>query len=413
MGTAPGLLPNGARGAALAVPAGAALAVPAGHMWSFTALFSDGVRTGSASPTHTPGLRDEDDTQSILSGEDDPRWEANELADIRVDISDIHEAIRNHDLWVQDASAMRNDIDTLQSVIREHEGWMAQIANVVRQLQAKEEALEVELAEIRRQLHMRSWSGVSSSAASAAAATMDKDGDPVPSEPSVVESEKGATMNGDAPDSEIHRLVMNLVQQLNCGLRMIRTMVNAVEGSLVRQLDGERAARRAAVVELRQELVASRQLAAGRPAAPDSGMKAMVDVKDDLLHDPSKHDLREYCEAAIRSVRSSINSVEERASEKSVEAERSVDALRKEMAALRAEQQLQAVAAGALALTSGGLSQQGQQKFLSALGERAEDVHRLDKRQAMQAGRQAHSDSELRRHFARADPGALRGRGFR
>lgn len=406
MGTAPGVLPNGARGPALAVPTG--------HMWSFTALFSDGVRTGSASPTHTPGLRDEEDTQSILSGEDDPRWEANELADIRVDISDIHEAIRNHDLWVQDASAMRSDIDTLQSVMREHEGWMAQIANVVRQLQAKEEALEVELAEIRRQLHMRSWSGVSSSAASAAAANVDllnggRSGQPEPSE---VETEKGATVNGDAPDSEIHRLVMNLVQQLNCGLRMIRTMVNAVEGSLVRQLDGERAARRAAVFELRQELVTSRQLAAGRPAAPDSGMKALVDVKNDLLHEPSKHDLREYCEAAIRSVRSSINSVEERASEKSIEAERSVEALRKDMAALRAEQQLQAVAAGAIALTSGGLSQQGEQKFLSALGARAEYVHRFDKRQAMQAGRQAHSDSELRRHFGSPDSGALNGRGL-
>jgi len=78
---------------------------------SFKALFSDEGQPREAENLEGP---DRDCVCSI--GECaalDPQWEATELSDIRLDISDIQEAIKNHDLWVQDAAAMRTDIDDL------------------------------------------------------------------------------------------------------------------------------------------------------------------------------------------------------------------------------------------------------------------------------------------------------------
>mmetsp|Transcript_21836 Transcript_21836/g.60982 ORF Transcript_21836/g.60982 Transcript_21836/m.60982 type:complete len:293 (+) Transcript_21836:86-964(+) len=73
---------------------------------------------------------------------------SSELADLRMEINDIQDAIKNHDLWVQDAVEMRTDISDLQASVKAHEGWMVHFAGVFWRFQAHQVKLEAKLAEI-------------------------------------------------------------------------------------------------------------------------------------------------------------------------------------------------------------------------------------------------------------------------
>lgn len=390
-------------------------------MWSFTALFSDVVtRPTPTSPGQTR-QSEPDEANSVPSGENSTPWEASELSDIRLDISDIQEAIKNHDLWVQDAVVMRNDVDGLQATIQEHQSWMRDVTSVVRQLQAKGEHLANEVADIRHQLTLTlpgsgcrlpttdssgSGPGLPNANASAHAASS--------SAPAPAIAERGfgskyvSTAHGDTKidmngvadadkivnpgnglleaDPDISSLVKTLSRQLDCGMRMIRSMVSTVEGSLVRQIDAERSARRAALAELRHEMASvSRRLTAldGESLTTSGASKESLLILSNggcsgsaaqgavPFATASRPQILEVMEAATANWRNSLDAVEHHTMEKFVEADRAIASLRADVAALRSEQQLQAVAAGTLALTSGGLSQQARQRCLTALGERA------------------------------------------
>mmetsp|Transcript_87640 Transcript_87640/g.246179 ORF Transcript_87640/g.246179 Transcript_87640/m.246179 type:complete len:377 (-) Transcript_87640:114-1244(-) len=112
---------------------GATLADTAAWL-SFSALFGDGDQNRGSDHEHSLAVSEVSPIDS-------------ELADIRLDISEIQEGIRNHDLWVQDAFAMRADVRELQEAIKEHEGWMAQFATICWRLEA-------ELGEIRQRVDL-------------------------------------------------------------------------------------------------------------------------------------------------------------------------------------------------------------------------------------------------------------------
>lgn len=268
---------------------------------SFTALFSDDERHVLQPDQESPRVDSIADGSAV-----DHQWEASELSDIRLDISDIQEAIKNHDLWVQDAAAMRTDIDVLQTTLREHENWMSHLSSVVKNIQEKEQTLTFEMAEIQDRISVPSArlsvAGHKLMPFSASVAASE----PANGEPGngLRPSARGASepgQCGDLHETEVHQLVAGLTQQLNHGLRDLHDKVTAVEGSIGRQLDGESAARRAAMADLRHEVLSIRGSSHSNTSAP--------------------------------------------------ELERAVSELRMELAALRTEQQLQAVAAGALALT--------------------------------------------------------------
>ena len=72
---------------------------------------------------------------------------AGELADMRIEIADIKEAIRNHDLWVQDALAARNDIEGLLTKVQDHDRCMIDCVANVRTLRSSVAALAAEFAQ--------------------------------------------------------------------------------------------------------------------------------------------------------------------------------------------------------------------------------------------------------------------------
>mmetsp|Transcript_46379 Transcript_46379/g.100863 ORF Transcript_46379/g.100863 Transcript_46379/m.100863 type:complete len:407 (+) Transcript_46379:154-1374(+) len=343
----------------------------AGGWLSFSALFSDGDRTATATGVPVESHREDldvDRTDTSLAEGDavDRQFEASELSDIRLDISDIQEAIKNHDLWVQDASAMRTDIDDLQAAIREHETWMAHVSGVVRQIQVKEASLAKEISDIRRQMGI-AQPAMSSMDLMEGAGVATPVFDTKSDVSSVSISEKGA--NGDASESEITRVVLGLNHQLTCGLRMLRTMVTAVEGSLVRQMDSERNARRAAVSELRRDLTASRRAAESSVESAPGALRST----DPRSRAEAKVTSDAQLDVALASLRAMVDTHEQKAQDRSADVERVVSELRTELAALRTEQQLQAVAANAFALSSVSTSnfQQVRQQFLRGFNDGA------------------------------------------
>lgn len=336
---------------------------------SFTALFTDGDRArGSASPTaggplegpprldltREIGLEEQDDLASNVS---DVGFglEDSELADMRLDISDIQEAIKNHDLWVQDAAATRGDIDDLQKAIREHEGWMSNLTGIVRQTQEREDSLAQQLADLRSQVelskraHQANGAGELDLPGPALPQPRGAARESAPEASAPLESDRRSAKRDERTSvSELHRLVVGLDEQLNCGLRTLRTMVTSIEGSLVRQIDGERSARRAMVLEVRQELNAASKLGqryaledllsqadgAGANGAPIglaiNGCAGHAHAKDAALDASTA--------AALGSLRAAVEALDLRTVHKSTEAERMVNDLRAELIDLRAEQ---------------------------------------------------------------------------
>lgn len=352
-----------------------------GGWLSFTALFSDGDRLRErASPAASPapvvalpgGLEEQDnDAVEITSvgGADEPGnlGGYEELSDIRLDISDIQEAIKNHDMWVQDAVSMRKDIDELQASIREHEAWMANLSGVVRQIQVRDETLRQEVAGLRQKASLQ---GDADAAGHFMPFQIER-----PSVMPTTVADRPFSVNGDTSSvsKELQNVVVRLTRQLNGELRMLRTLVSSVEGTFAKQIESERSARRNAVLELRREFSTSRQPGSfdacnpvghapggvfGNPAGePHAGSEAGLS--------------RSETDVALSALRSVVDALEKRTSDRSAETERAVLELRAELAALRTEQQLQMVAVSAGALTSSEHSQKARNRFLSALGERS------------------------------------------
>jgi len=287
------------------------------------------------------------------------RSEASELSALRLDISDIQEAIKNHDLWVQDASAMRSDIDDLQNSLKDHESWMGHLSIALKQIQDRENRFEGEIADIRRRLSIGSD-----------LSTFDKKAQ-APLKRTGSKGDISGTMSGGSPDHKrakaadredsavaFQRVELGLTQQLGQGLRMLRTMVGAVEASLARQIDGERSARRAALADLRQELFRTQALPPAALSPPGTG------VANSLTDELSKTSLE------VNRISVERTALERQAEDRAAEMQNTLIELRTEMAALRAEQQLQAVASGALALASGHLSPHARLRSIKALEER-------------------------------------------
>mmetsp|Transcript_3989 Transcript_3989/g.9272 ORF Transcript_3989/g.9272 Transcript_3989/m.9272 type:complete len:399 (-) Transcript_3989:75-1271(-) len=318
-----------------------------GSAWlSFPALFSDG--------DHEP-----EDAESLPAREDSgppeiqtPRSEASGLSAIRLDLTDMHEAIRNHDLWVQDAAAMRTDIDDLQAAIREHEQWMGQLSSALRQNQERELRLEGEMESLRRRLGGDAVVAVSPKGRARrddeVAATSDGCGSDS-DETEAVQAHQSRLDSG----TDLEQIELGLTQQLSRGLRMIRAMVTAVEGGLARQLDGERNTRRTAVSELRQKL---------------------VQVDKHSFSDASTTSTSEFEKSALVVLQSHVEAIQQDTAQRFAEAESSIGELRAELMALRTEHQLQVVAAGALALSSSGISRPGRERSIQALDDRAAAV---------------------------------------
>jgi len=365
---------------------------PAGWL-SFTALFSDGDRLRQASsPSSTslapppaaavqrrPPLEDYPDDGGSNPDDVVAFGQTEELADMRLDISDLQDAVKNHDLWVQDAVAMRQDIEEIQKSIGDHEGWMQNLSSVVRQIQAREDYLAKNVADLRHQVGLV---GLQSKAVASQALPATAGGDPESTGPLLwngaqtdsaifeadgrqklsmlrttefIVSEPVGMTNGTKGESslaenEMQKLVMGLNKQLNSGLRMLRTMVTAVEGSLLRQIDSERTNRRTAIAELRGEFSRLRDGTMGHV-----GNMATVGATSSN-------------QSSLGALRETVNGLERRTADKAAEVERMVLGLRTELTALRTEQQLQAVAASALALTQGTCNGEERSRILSKLG---------------------------------------------
>lgn len=363
------------------------------------------------------------------------RSDCSGLSAIRMDLSDIHEAIKNHDLWVQDAAAMRADIDELQTAIQKHEGWMAELSTALHDIRRKEDRLEGLLPVLMRRastkaqpaagglaarpsspggspgagaLHAESLQaspaslGFSTSSRSRLSSSKPRGLRAVASlhgcdtDDGVVSatganaprgsagSERLSTDSEDVDNTEMDRLEIGLTQQLSRGLRMLRNMVTAVEGGLARQLDGERAARRAAFAELRLEIAAvSASTAITAASIEDSNAGLTLTGAGgkgghSAVSAAWSAQAREGIDGSMRGLRDAMAMLEQRAADRWAQAERSLAELRSELLALRTEQHLQAVATGALALTSGRLSPDARLRSIKALEDRAASVQRSD-----------------------------------
>lgn len=341
-----------------------------GAAWlSFPNLFSDGDRVPSREATFN-----ETGAPSVTDGDAESRHSGvSEVSALRLEIGDIQEAIKNHDLWVQDAVVMRTDVDDLQAALRDHEKWMSHLSSALRQIQERENRLEAELSSLRLQPASPAFTGgqspkamtspglkrVSSSGSMKRAGS----GNEVHKSESLGQPGTDKLGSPEVPPREdvdqlVQRIELGLSQQMGRALRMLRTMVTAVEGGLARQLDGERAARRSALAELRHEIAVTK-----RPLAPapdfSSGTSGRKVVDED------------YVEGAIGGLRYALEKLDQRTSDAASEAQKAITELHSELASVKAELQLQAVAAGALALTSGGLSQKARMRSMQALEDRA------------------------------------------
>lgn len=313
------------------------------------------------------------------------------LSAMRLDIADLTEAVKNHDLWVQDAVVMRADIDHLHAALREHEGWMARASKKLHQMQAKDELLAGQIAGLRAASEQgtavansptqsvaslpasrsplaatvppRSGSSPQLSAMAGAvpgAAVSEPAGSssPLAADRSTVshspampirtESWYGSDDEDSNEDYEaaLQKVDAALARQLSCGLRMLRTVVSAVQAGLVRQLELERAARRSAVTDVRQELAMHVKEAASGWSAEGASR------------------------ATVASLKSTVEALGREIGNRATEVERALAELRSEVAALRTEQHLQSVASSTLALTSAGLSRSVRQRTLRALERR-------------------------------------------
>lgn len=365
---------------------GTAKATAPDRVWlSFPALFSDGdsrrdITDIDAQPEAVEGASE----AYSLHSED-------ELGTIRMDIYELQEAIKNHDLWVQDAAAMRTDTDELQASNKEHESWMSNISVALRKMQERANRFDGELLDLRRRTSDRGAAKAGSSLRRVASFGNCGGASPSASLPPMdvasakMERETADLAFGGAANE---RIELALTQQLNQGLSMLRTMVTTVEGGLARQIEGERAARRAALEELRQELAIlvprpststvstalHRSLVSDNFGGLDAGFLASVDklaggervvVTPNLALDFFPE------EDALLELREAMSSLERRAEERATETENALSVLRTDFEVLRAKQKLEAVAAGALALASGSLTSQARLRAIKALEERA------------------------------------------
>lgn len=412
--------------ASAALPQGASGAASSGAWLSLPALFSSD-RVEDFDGEVADGVRSQTDAEQHSH-----RSDCSGLSAIRMDLSDIQEAIKNHDLWVQDAAAMRSDIDELQAAIQKQEGWMTELSTALRDIRKKEDRLEGLLPVLMRRastkaqpaaggsaarpsspggspgsgaLHAESLQashGFSTSSRSRLSSSKPGGLRPVASwhgcdaDDGVVSatganaprgsagSERLSTDSEDVDNTEMDRLEIGLTQQLSRGLRMLRNMVTAVEGGLARQLDGERAARRAAFAELRLEIAAvsaSTAITAASIEDSNAGVTFAAGGGEgghSAVSAAWSAQAREGIDGSMRGLRDAMAMLEQRAADRWSQAERSLAELRSELLALRTEQHLQAVATGALALTSGRLSPDARLRSIKALEDRAASVQRSD-----------------------------------
>jgi hypothetical protein len=128
------------------------------RFFSLTSLFRDDQQPEDAelavgSPAHRPQVQSSDDVdETAISAVEEEELVARELADMRADIDDIRDAVRNHDLWVHDAAATRNDVDGLLSRLQEHERWMLNCVTTFRAIQADVATLTAEFAQCKSKI---------------------------------------------------------------------------------------------------------------------------------------------------------------------------------------------------------------------------------------------------------------------
>mmetsp|Transcript_45049 Transcript_45049/g.107033 ORF Transcript_45049/g.107033 Transcript_45049/m.107033 type:complete len:361 (-) Transcript_45049:33-1115(-) len=247
----------------------------------------------------------------------------NELSTMRLDIADIQDAIKNHDLWVQDAAHMRSDIEALQAGQQDHELWMSKVTRQLQQMQEKELALERELSILRRPS--------------------------IGSGPNLDGSYRDIALTNTEsttlPTSAIDDIQASISKQINRALLTLKAMVSTAEEGLVKQLESERAARRAAVMEARREIATfARSVEAGSAAA--SGGVQTTDVKAGA--NPA-------VEATLTTLQLTVQSLERETQERLSQADARLNEFKGELTQLRAEQQLQALSSGPLAISTSSL----------------------------------------------------------
>lgn len=133
-----------------------------GGWHSFTAMFSDGDRLLSRTPTAasaspifpsiTPALPVPVKDDASSTGLIDINASDEELADLRMEICDINETLRHHDLWVKDAEAMRADVEQLKQSSDGYKVWLENITGLLRFLKAREIELAHQVAALRKQV---------------------------------------------------------------------------------------------------------------------------------------------------------------------------------------------------------------------------------------------------------------------
>eukprot|EP00928_Gymnodinium_smaydae_P041857 TRINITY_DN28273_c0_g1_i1.p1 TRINITY_DN28273_c0_g1~~TRINITY_DN28273_c0_g1_i1.p1 ORF type:complete len:436 (+),score=77.98 TRINITY_DN28273_c0_g1_i1:162-1469(+) len=362
----------------------------AGGWLSFTALFGDGDRLARGSPTTsgvTPQLPDEDLDDCSDNAEVRGLCEEQELSEMRLDINEIQEAIKNHDLWVQDAVAMRADIEDLQGAVREHEGWMANVTSVMRTIQARDSALHKEVAHLKHQVLLSS----AYSNFQAGVRTPKENGVRTPDAPQGAGSEvqphlelslasldlrslndahpaTGSVCGGAA----LERLstgstssVMTVGNGDPAGANNgadTRRMAATLENFVARKLEAERQ-------ELRATLDAFRlELAELRPARPDRSPCEVCPAQADghLAARRPSDGMALDAAAAGGPVRSQLDALEQRMRDKMLDVERTVLEMRAGMDSLRTELSLQAVASGARKLATAAGSEANMQAFRPA-----------------------------------------------
>eukprot|EP00747_Dinoflagellata_sp_TGD_P058435 gnl/TRDRNA2_/TRDRNA2_151115_c0_seq2.p1 gnl/TRDRNA2_/TRDRNA2_151115_c0~~gnl/TRDRNA2_/TRDRNA2_151115_c0_seq2.p1 ORF type:complete len:513 (-),score=92.85 gnl/TRDRNA2_/TRDRNA2_151115_c0_seq2:6-1544(-) len=326
--------------------------------------FSQG---GQGTPTELSELGDQED-----------------LSQVKLDIEEMQEAIRNHDAWVLDAAAMRQDVDKLQERLQQHEEWMGRLATTLRNMHSKELRLSDDFecfkAEVMGKLFWTADAaatsvvkGVSSSSITSVASTAASptSGSLTPSTPRAQEKvnfsgrqDVPVTLKVCEPPAqaesvqtvldkestedlkaELKRLEDGFALQLSHGLDALKNAIARAEGTLVRQIESERNARCAAIARVRDEL-----MIANRCIQPGTGTSA-----DDVVN------------GAIAKLQNFFDNQETGATTQARTAEGALAEIRSELAEMKGEQQLQAVTVSALAVAFPRLSERARQRSLQAL----------------------------------------------
>mmetsp|Transcript_118581 Transcript_118581/g.335442 ORF Transcript_118581/g.335442 Transcript_118581/m.335442 type:complete len:406 (-) Transcript_118581:122-1339(-) len=337
----------------MAFEAAAALGQDPGGGWlSFPALFSDGdCEVGR-------GVLDAEGSEAHSCDS-----EASELSALRLDIFEIQEAIKNHDLWVQDAVEVRADIEGLQVVIREHEKWMTRFSSICWENQARAKRFDSELADMRRLVGDPVRSGraqASPTQIASGPASIDKgildDGEAL-----VGGGIKSCLCDGRDTALAFERVERCISEQIGQGLRRMRNIVVDVEGGLSWRFDSERAARRAAFAD-REEFASVAMAPVSLTSVSDRPTPGGMDFFDESF----------ACGNQPKKVAAHTLSAFERLTEDRIaEIESTLAELQSNLKGLLAEQQLETVVAGALALAGNHLSSQQQLQSIGALEEKA------------------------------------------